>query len=101
MFKTAFAGVLAAVASAQLGPGPEMYQADPPAPSVDIVITETTGEENFTLIPSQTFADPSQVVKGSTQYFNVGGIWKIADANVTHVNFKCRLSGAVVFDETW
>ena len=101
MFKTAFAGVLAAVASAQLGPGPEMYKADPPAPSVDIVITETTGEENFTLIPSQTFADPSQVVKGSTQYFNVGGIWKIANADVTHVNFKCRLSGAVVFDETW
>ena len=31
----------------------------------------------------------------------MGGIWLIENANVTHVNFKCRLEGAVVFDETW
>ena len=103
MFKTAFAGVLAAVASAQIGPpdGMHIYTADPPAPSVDLVITQTTGEENFSAIPSQTYADPVSVVKGSTQKFNVGGIWRIADADVTHVNFKCRLYGVVVFDETW
>jgi len=35
MFKTTFAATLAAIASAQVGPGPEMYQVEPTASNDD------------------------------------------------------------------
>ena len=40
-----------------------------------IVIKQASGQENFVLQTTDTYADPAQIVTGSTENFNVGGFF--------------------------
>ena len=51
----------------------------------------------FTLLPTQTYADPSPVKRNSTEKFKLAGIWNQANVDLHHVNFSCKLGGVDVY----
>ena len=52
----------------------------------------------FLLDESQTFGNPDPPQLGQTVYFNLGGIWT-QPVDIDHINFKCHLFGALVYNE--
>ena len=47
---------------------------------------------------SQTYGDPDPPQLNSTVYFHLGGIWT-QPVDLDHLNFKCHLFGALVYNE--
>ena len=52
----------------------------------------------FLMDESQTFGNPDPPHLGSTVFFNLGGIWT-QPVDIDHINFKCHLFGALVYNE--
>jgi len=60
--------------------------------------TQTDDQSWFILDEAQTYGSPDPPQLGHTVYFNLGGLF-IQDVYVDHVNFQCRLFGALVYNE--
>ena len=104
MFKTTLAASVAALAAAQLGPGPEMYHVEPTASNdeYDVIINQISGQDKFLVLPNETYADPLQVIKQSTLKLYIGGVWNVVpESPLATVNFTCLLMGAVAYDVTY
>ena len=52
----------------------------------------------FLMDESQTFGNPDPPQLGSTVFFTLGGIWT-QPVDIDHLNFKCHLFGALVYNE--
>ena len=63
----------------------------------DVVITQLSGFDNFTMIDRGTYADPNPMVKNNTEKFNVYGVWNVAMTTLAKVNFTCMLMGVEVY----
>ena len=48
-------------------------------PSNSIAITQVSGQANFVLMPTGTYADPDPIKTANTEKFNVAGIWNIGE----------------------
>ena len=48
--------------------------------------------------PTQTFSKPSPPKLGEVANFSLGGLWT-QPVDIDHTNFKCRLFGALVYNE--
>lgn len=92
MFKSLAA--LAGIASAQHMP--TLIEAVP-NDKYDVVISQTSGGENFTLIDRGTYADPNPMCKNCTEKFFIEGVWNVDAADLAKVNFTCKLMGAVAY----
>jgi len=66
--------------------------------SDSIKFTQTDDQSWFILDETQTFLSPDPPKQGNTVYFNLGGLF-IQDVFVDHINFQCRLFGALVYNE--
>ena len=64
-----------------------------------IAITQTAGQENFTLNSYLTYADPDPIKTANTEKFNVAGTWKADGTTLDHVLFSCKLQGVTVFQQ--
>lgn len=64
----------------------------------DVVITQISGQQNWIMLPQDTKADSDPVCTACTEKFYVGGIWNIANVDLDHVNFQCKLAGAVAYN---
>ena len=98
MFK--FAAGLIAVASAQVHPsGPDMYRVNGDLDNV--VITQTSGSDTWTMLDTDTYASPNPVQTGGKENFIVGGIWNVASIDLATVSFDCVLGGAPVYHQDY
>ena len=52
----------------------------------------------FLMDASQTFGNPDPPQLGHSVYFTLGGLWT-QPVSIDHLNFKCRLFGALVYNE--
>ena len=52
----------------------------------------------FLMDASQTFGNPDPPQLGTTVYFTLGGLWT-QPVDIDHMNFKCHLFGALVYNE--
>merc|ERR1712051_446063 len=68
-------------------------------PSNSIAITQVSGQANFVLMPTGTYADPDPIKTANTEKFNVAGIWNIDASSLDHVEFTCKLQGVEVFKQ--
>ena len=73
---------------------PELYV---PNDKYDVVITQVSGIDTFTMIDRGTYADPNPMVKNNTEAFNVYGVWNVAMTTLAKVNFTCMLMGVEVY----
>ena len=97
MFKYTLATALAAVAAAN---EPTLIESKMSAftnDKYDIVITQISGIENWTMIDRGTYGDPNPVCKNCTEKFNVYGIWNVAMTDLKKVNFTCMLMGVEAY----
>ena len=69
------------------------------APSNGIAITQVSGQANFVLMPTGTYADPDPIKTANTEKFNVSGIWNIDASTLDHVEFTCKLQGVQVYKQ--
>ena len=60
-------------------------------PSNSIAITQVSGQANFVLMPTGTYADPDPIKTANTEKFNVSGIWNVDASTLDHVEFTCKL----------
>ena len=97
MFK--FAATLAAVASAQVETGPAMYRVN--GDMDNVVITQISGADTWTMLDTDTYASPNPVQTGGTENFIVGGIWNVANVDLAKVSFNCVLGGAPVYNQDY
>ena len=67
--------------------------------SNSIAITQVSGQANFVLMPTGTYADPDPIKTANTEKFNVSGIWNIDASTLDHVTFTCKLQGVEVFKQ--
>ena len=68
-------------------------------PSNSIAITQVSGQANFVLMPTGTYADPDPIKTANTEKFNVSGIWNIDASTLDHVEFTCKLQGVQVYKQ--
>ena len=69
-------------------------------PSNSIAITQVSGQANFVLVPTGTYADPDPIKTANTEKFNVSGIWNSAvGATMDKVEFTCKLQGVEVYKQ--
>ena len=56
----------------------------------DVVITQISGQENFTMLPNGTFAYPNPIQRNEEVYFIIGGFWNVSRdiADIQRVHFK-------------
>lgn len=100
MFKTfaglALAGAVSANEPSLIESKMEHFSND----KYDIVITQLSGQENFTMIERGTYGDPDPVCKNCTEKFFVDGVWN-TDVAIAKVNFKCILMGAEAYSQDY
>ena len=63
-----------------------------------MVFTQTDDLGYFLMDESQTYGSPDPPKLGQTVYFNLGGLWT-QPVDIDHINFKCHLFGALVYNE--
>ena len=63
-----------------------------------MVFTQTDDLGIFLMDESQTYGNPDPPQLGSTVYFTLGGLWT-QPVDIDHINFKCHLFGALVYNE--
>ena len=68
-------------------------------PSNSIAITQVSGQANFVLMPTGTYADPDPIKTANTEKFNVSGIWNIDASTLDKVEFTCKLQGVQVYKQ--
>ena len=66
----------------------------------NVVITQVSGQENFVMLPNDSFADPNPVATASVEHFNVGGMWNIP-VTLAKVDFVCYLQGVKVYEQPY
>ena len=63
-----------------------------------MVFTQTDDLGYFLMDESQTYGNPDPPRLGQTVYFTLGGLWT-QPVDIDHMNFKCHLFGALVYNE--
>ena len=63
-----------------------------------MTFTQTDDFGYFLMDESQTYGNPDPPQLGSTVYFTLGGLWT-QPVDIDHINFKCHLFGALVYNE--
>ena len=66
--------------------------------SNSMVFTQTDDDGYFLMDESQTYGNPDPPQLGTTVYFTLGGLWT-QPVDIDHMNFKCHLFGALVYNE--
>ena len=66
--------------------------------SNSMVFTQTDDDGYFLMDESQTYCNPDPPQLGTTVYFTLGGLWT-QPVDIDHMNFKCHLFGALVYNE--
>ena len=66
--------------------------------SNSMVFTQTDDDGYFLMDESQTYGNPDPPQLGTTVYFALGGLWT-QPVDIDHMNFKCHLFGALVYNE--
>ena len=66
--------------------------------SNSMVFTQTDDDGYFLMDESQTYGNPDTPKLGTTVYFTLGGLWT-QPVVIDHMNFKCHLFGALVYNE--
>ena len=68
-----------------------------PVPNI-MQFVQTDDMSYFLMDESITYADPDPPQLNATVYFNLGGLWT-QPVDIDHMNFKCHLFGALVYNE--
>ncbi len=68
------------------------------AVSNSLVFTQTDDYGYFIMDPTSTYADPDPPRLNHVVNFILGGLWT-QPVDIDHMNFKCRLFGALVYNE--
>ena len=63
-----------------------------------MVFTQTDDLGIFLMDESQTYGNPDPPQLGTTVLFTLGGLWT-QPVDIDHMNFKCHLFGALVYNE--
>ena len=63
-----------------------------------MTFTQTDDFGYYLMDESQTYGNPDPPQLGSTVYFTLGGLWT-QPVDIDHLNFKCHLFGALVYNE--
>ena len=74
-----------------------------PIDSVDsvsngMVFKQVDDQSWFIIDTTQTYGSPDPPKTGATENFVIGGLW-LTDTYLDHLNFQCRLFGALVYNE--
>ena len=67
----------------------------------NVVITQISGQENFVMLPNDSYADPNPVQTASVEHFNVGGMWNVPNVDLHKVTFTCLLQGVEVYKQEY
>ena len=67
----------------------------------NVVITQISGQENFILTASDTYADPNPVKTSNVEHFYVGGTWINPSVTLHDVDFTCLLQGVEVYNQDY
>ena len=68
-----------------------------PVPNI-MQFVQTDDMSYFLMDESITYADPDPPKLNATVYFNLGGLWT-QPVEIDHINIKCHIFGALVFNE--